>query len=236
MCVPRSQKPMQSWRVLPPPPAVLCADWLGLSLGPVGVGRRSPLTEPPVRGVVATCGDSGAILGAEVIGAPITGGGGVGVGAGAAGADKLGVDLDWATEGALIMARSKATKMQAQNLRIADINPLLMIMRHCTRTMDRVGTPGAATPRSIRHARGVKEAGEILVDTAPPRRRDFPRRIALERLTTRLSRPRRSPLPCYRGRMRRQACPRAAQPSPAISPAMLARARSSQRTCSGSVR
>src|SRR5262245_22941921 len=122
MCVPRSQKPMQSWRVLPPPPAVLCADWLGLSLGPVGVGRRSPLTVPPVRGVVATCGGSGAILGAEVIGGPITDGGtGVGVETDAGGADKLGVaDLDWATERALIMARSKATQMQAQNVRIAN--------------------------------------------------------------------------------------------------------------------
>ena len=129
---------MQSWRVLPPPPAVLCADWLGLSLGPVGVGRRSPLTEPPVKGVVATCGGSGAILGAEVIGGPITdGASGVGVATGAAGADRLGApDLDWATERALIMARSKATQMQAHNLRIADINPLLKITLDCTRTMD----------------------------------------------------------------------------------------------------
>src|SRR5262249_48183217 len=131
MCVPRSQKPMQSWRVLPPPPAVLCADWLGLSLGPGGGGRRAGLIEPPVRGVVATCGGSGAILGAEVIGGPTTDGGiGLGVGTGAAGADRLGApDLDWATERALIMATSKATQMQAQNVRITDINPLLMNSR-----------------------------------------------------------------------------------------------------------
>ena len=147
---------MQSWRVLPPPPAVLCADWLGLSLGPVGVGRRSPLTEPPVKGVVATCGGSGATLGAEVIGGPIADGGiGVGVATGDAGADRLGApDLDWAKERALTMARSKATQMQAQNVRIADINPLL-ITRACTRTMDCVGAASCAV---FRHARGVNEA------------------------------------------------------------------------------
>src|SRR5215468_3059974 len=101
MCVARSQKPMQSWRVLPPPPAVLCADWLGLSLGPVGVGRLSALTEPPVAGVVESCGDSGAIRGADVIGAPITDCGvGVGVVVGAVGAVRRGAaDFDWAMAG-----------------------------------------------------------------------------------------------------------------------------------------
>jgi hypothetical protein len=62
---------MQSWSVLPPPPAVLWADWLGLSLGPMGAGSLSFLTDPPVRGVVAICGDKGAIEGCEVIGAPM---------------------------------------------------------------------------------------------------------------------------------------------------------------------
>jgi len=114
---------MQSWRVLPPPPAVLCADWLGLSLGPVGVGRRSPLTEPPVRGVVATCGGSGATRGADVIGAPIADCGvGVGVVVGAVGAVRRGAaDFDWAMAGALAMTKIEITKMQALQVRIADI-------------------------------------------------------------------------------------------------------------------
>jgi hypothetical protein len=91
---------------------VLCADWLALSLGPVGVGSRSFLTEPPVRGVVVICGDSGAILGAEDTGAPIAEGGvGAGVGAGAAGADNFGsAGFDWATASGL-MAMSKAIIM-----------------------------------------------------------------------------------------------------------------------------
>src|SRR5262249_59791120 len=112
MCVPRSQKPMQSWRVLPPPPAVLCADWLVLSLGPVGVGSRSFLTEPPVRGVVAICGDRGAILGAEGTGVPIAEDGvGAGVGAGGAGAGNFGgADFGWGTPGGVIAMR-KAPKM-----------------------------------------------------------------------------------------------------------------------------
>jgi hypothetical protein len=33
MCVSRSQKPMQSWSDLPPPPGLLGADWLGLAPG-----------------------------------------------------------------------------------------------------------------------------------------------------------------------------------------------------------
>jgi len=125
---------MQSWRVLPPPPGVLCADWLGLSLGPVGVGSRSFLTEPPVRGVVVICGDSGAILGAEDTGAPIAEGGvGAGVEAGAAGADNFGAagaaDFDWATASGL-MAVNKITMML-----IRDINSLLDCSQ-IARTMD----------------------------------------------------------------------------------------------------
>jgi len=133
---------------------MLCADWLALSLGPVGVGSRSFLTEPPVRGAVLICGDSGAILGAAGIGAPVAGGG-VGVRVGAAGADNLGAaDLDWASEGALIMARSKTTTME----QIGDINPLLGDHSQIAPTMHHMGAPGTATPRSMVHARGVNEA------------------------------------------------------------------------------
>jgi hypothetical protein len=102
---------------------MLCADWLGLSLGPVSVGRLSALTEPPVAGVVESCGDSGAIRGADVIGAPITDCGvGVGVVVGAVGAVRRGAaDFDWAMAGALAMTKIELTKMHALHVRIADI-------------------------------------------------------------------------------------------------------------------
>ena len=86
---------MQSCMVLPPPPAVLCEDWLGLSLGATGDGSRSFRTDPPEIGVVESCGDSGAIDGAEVIGVPMAdGGGAVVVDCGAAGVVSFGADFD----------------------------------------------------------------------------------------------------------------------------------------------
>ena len=47
-----------------------------LPLDGVGEGSLSVLTAPPVRGVVAICGDSGAIGDADVIGVPMSDGGG----------------------------------------------------------------------------------------------------------------------------------------------------------------
>jgi hypothetical protein len=152
---------------------VLCADWLGLSLEPVGGGSRSFLTVPPVRGVPTTCGDSGEMMGADVIGEPIAEGEvGVGARAGAAGADNFGAagaDLDWAIDGALILARSKGTKMQVQKLRICDIK--LLLINHSRCTLDKVRTSGAPTSRRFGHVRGVKEA-KCLADVEALR---FPR-------------------------------------------------------------
>ena len=86
---------MQSCTVFPPPPAVLCEDWLGLSLGATGDGSRSLRTVPPESGVVESCGDSGAIDGADVIGMPMADGGDAVVGdCGAAGVVSFGADFD----------------------------------------------------------------------------------------------------------------------------------------------
>jgi hypothetical protein len=66
------------------------------------------------------------MTGDRVIGEPIAEGEvGVGARAGATGADNFGAagaDLDWAADGALIVASSKDAKMQEQRLRICDIN------------------------------------------------------------------------------------------------------------------
>jgi hypothetical protein len=86
---------MQSSSVLPPPPAVLCPDSLGLVLEADGEGILSGLTVPPVNGVVVVWGDSGAIDGGEVIGVRMAdGGGAVVVDCGAAGVVSFGADFD----------------------------------------------------------------------------------------------------------------------------------------------
>jgi hypothetical protein len=97
ICVPRSQNFTQSSSVLPPPPAVLCADSLGLVLPEDGEGILSVLTLPPVRGIVVVCGESGAVGEGDVIGAPIADEEGAVVAGGAAGAVSFGaaaLDLD----------------------------------------------------------------------------------------------------------------------------------------------
>jgi hypothetical protein len=103
ICVSRSQYPMHSFKPQPPPPAVLCADSLGLMLEAVGDGSLSFLTVPPEAGVVVICwGDNGAIGDRGVIGAPMTEAGGVVVvcaAAAAAGDVTVGPDLDWASAG-----------------------------------------------------------------------------------------------------------------------------------------
>jgi hypothetical protein len=82
MCVALSQYPMQSCKLLPPPPAVLDADSLGLLLEGVGEAAASGRPEPPaVKVVVVTAGDSGARACSWDAGAPIAdagvGGGGL---------------------------------------------------------------------------------------------------------------------------------------------------------------
>ena len=66
ICVSRSQKPMQSARLLPPPPGTLGAVSLGL---PGDNARPLPPPDcaaggtPPLENWVESCGDSGAIPG-----------------------------------------------------------------------------------------------------------------------------------------------------------------------------
>ena len=59
ICVSRSQKPMQSASVLPPPPGALGANSLGLWCGCPGESARVLGAEPPVANCVDSCGDSG---------------------------------------------------------------------------------------------------------------------------------------------------------------------------------
>jgi hypothetical protein len=78
MCVVGSQNAMQSFKVLPPPPAALGAASLrlpGVSANVLCLGR------PPLEGVLGDCcGDRGAMLGAGGAGVPIAdAGGGAGV-------------------------------------------------------------------------------------------------------------------------------------------------------------
>ena len=106
---------------------MLCTDWLALPLGPVGVGSRSFLTEPPVRGVVVICGDSGAILGAEDNGAPIAEGGvGARAGVDAAGDNFGAADFDWATASGL-MAVSKTTMMLIRDIKLSSVTRKLRV-------------------------------------------------------------------------------------------------------------
>src|SRR4029078_7674053 len=62
MCVAASKKPMQSARLLPPPPGALGADSLGLPDDAPGDSAR-PLApvDPPVANCVGSCGESGAM-------------------------------------------------------------------------------------------------------------------------------------------------------------------------------
>jgi hypothetical protein len=88
---------MHSFKPQPPPPAVLCADSLGLMLEAVGDGSLSFLTVPPETGVVVICcGDNGAIGDSGVMGVPMTEAGGavVVVCAAAAGDVIVGPDFD----------------------------------------------------------------------------------------------------------------------------------------------
>ena len=76
MCVAGSQNPMQSAKLLPPPPGALGADSLGLL--DEAPGDRARLPEPvvpPVENCVGSCGESGAIAGAWGVGEPTTDGG-----------------------------------------------------------------------------------------------------------------------------------------------------------------
>ena len=74
MCVVGSQNPMQSSKVLPPPPAALGAASLrlpGVSANVLCLGR------PPLEGVLGDCcGDRGAMPGACGAGVPIADAGG----------------------------------------------------------------------------------------------------------------------------------------------------------------
>ena len=76
MCVAASQKPMQSASDLPPPPGLLGADWLGLSLPDDVPGERAseepPEPPPPVAkllGKGSDMGDSTVDPGSAVVGA-----------------------------------------------------------------------------------------------------------------------------------------------------------------------
>ena len=73
MCVAGSQKPMQSAKVLPPPPGALGAYSLGLADEEPGDSARllAPGEPPPVANCVDSCGESGANAGAWGAGAPI---------------------------------------------------------------------------------------------------------------------------------------------------------------------
>jgi hypothetical protein len=70
MCVAASQKPMQSASDLPPPPGLLGADWLGLSLPDDVLGGERASEEPPeepppvakLLGKGSDMGDSGATV------------------------------------------------------------------------------------------------------------------------------------------------------------------------------
>jgi hypothetical protein len=86
MWVARSQKPMQSARVLPPPPGALGVDSLGL-VDAVLVDRVPPgeTTDPPEEIAVGNCCDKGAGAVSSVIGAAVADAGAATVGAGGLG-------------------------------------------------------------------------------------------------------------------------------------------------------
>jgi hypothetical protein len=81
MCVPLSQKPMQSASDLPPPPGALGADSLGLLEEDPGESARLLVpVDPPVENCVGSCGDSGAIADGWDAGDPIWDDGAVALG------------------------------------------------------------------------------------------------------------------------------------------------------------
>jgi hypothetical protein len=86
MCVSRSQKPMQSASVLPPPPGALGADSLGLAGLLPGDSARLGCTTLEVANCVGKSGESGGMGASSGIGVAISGGGVAAVG-GAGGAD-----------------------------------------------------------------------------------------------------------------------------------------------------
>ena len=74
MCVSRSQKPMQSLKLLPPPPAALGACSLAL---PGVSANELGLAAPPLDAVAGGCdGDRGAVVGVCGAGVPIAEAGG----------------------------------------------------------------------------------------------------------------------------------------------------------------
>jgi hypothetical protein len=75
MCVPRSQKPMQSASVLPPPPGLLGAVSLGLPGEVPGVRARLGRATLEVANCSGNCGESGAIGASSGNGSPIADGG-----------------------------------------------------------------------------------------------------------------------------------------------------------------
>jgi hypothetical protein len=82
ICVSRSQKPMQSASVLPPPPGALGADSLGLPDAVLGDSARLGWVTPPVANCVGSCGESGGIGASSGMGAAIADGGVVASGGG----------------------------------------------------------------------------------------------------------------------------------------------------------
>jgi hypothetical protein len=119
MCVRRSQNPMQSRNLRPPPPAVLVADSLGLLLPGVGEGSLSMRALPPLKGVVVIGGDdNGAVPGNLGLGLPIAEGGG---GAGTDGAgDALFEpgDFDCTTAPPVIVSSGTVTSRTRKLLRV----------------------------------------------------------------------------------------------------------------------
>jgi hypothetical protein len=75
MCVPRSQKPMQSASVLPPPPGALGAVSLGLPPEDPGVRARLGRTMLEVANCSGSCGERGATGASSGSASPIAEGG-----------------------------------------------------------------------------------------------------------------------------------------------------------------
>ena len=63
MWVAASQKPMQSLKVLPPPPGALGADWLELPEDEPGDRAKLLWAVPPVANWVGSCGERGDTAG-----------------------------------------------------------------------------------------------------------------------------------------------------------------------------
>jgi hypothetical protein len=78
MWVAASQKPMQSFSVLPPPPGALGADSLGLAEEEPGDRASVLVVVPPVENCSGSWGESGAMSGTRSIGGAMAEGGNVG--------------------------------------------------------------------------------------------------------------------------------------------------------------